>query len=278
MESKQDIEIGFPGEKERPTSNSHALPNPTHKGDKLQHLFPLSALTDLPPGIMDARFGLLFLFVLGASWACSARHLEVVELVISDASVVQINQGQDEEVIEKVARKDNVCTLCEEFTSEAIEYLSQNKSQTEIVEMLHKSCSQLRSFKQQCITLVDYYSSLFFLEISSIQPREFCTKFNLCQKVALMSSRFREDSCGMCHHALSEVLNKLQDPETKLDIIQLLLKGCNSVQNYVQKCKRMVFEYGPLILANAEHFLETTDVCTIVHACDGGKQASVADS
>lgn len=35
---------------------------------------------------MDVRFGLLFLFVLGASWACDARQLEVVEVVISDAS------------------------------------------------------------------------------------------------------------------------------------------------------------------------------------------------
>ncbi|KAK8571449.1 hypothetical protein V6N13_047137 [Hibiscus sabdariffa] len=199
-------------------------------------------------------------------------------LVISDASVVQINQGLDEEVIEKVARNDNVCTLCEEYTSEAIDYLSQNKTQTEIVELLHKSCSRIPSFMKQCITLVDYYSSLFFLEISSIQPQDFCTKFNLCQKVALISSRIREDSCGMCHHAVSEVLNKLQDPEIKLEIIQLLLKGCNSVQNYVQKCKQIVFEYGPLILVNAEQFLETTDVCTILHACDGGKQASVADS
>ncbi|KAE8702911.1 hypothetical protein F3Y22_tig00110478pilonHSYRG00014 [Hibiscus syriacus] len=227
---------------------------------------------------MDARFGLLLLFVLGASWACNARHLEVVEVVISDASVVQINQGPDNEVIEKVAQNDNVCTLCEQFTVEAVEYLSQNKTQTEIVEMLHTSCSRIPTFKQQCITLMDYYSSLFFLEISSIQPQDFCTKFNLCHKVALISSRIHEDSCGMCHHAVSEVLNKLQDPETKLDIIQLLLKGCNSMQNYVQKCKQIVFEYGPLILANAEHFLKTNDVCTIVHACDGGKQALVADS
>lgn len=44
------------------------------------------------------------------------------------------------------------------------------------------------------------------------------------------------------------------------------------------QCKQLVFEYGPLILANAEHFLETTDVCTILHACNGGKQVSVAES
>ncbi|XVF37435.1 hypothetical protein REPUB_Repub20aG0007400 [Reevesia pubescens] len=228
---------------------------------------------------MDVRFGLLFLFVLGASWACYARQLEVVEVEISDASVVQINQGQDGDILETVARNDNLCTLCEEYVTEAIGYLSQNKTQTEIVEMLHESCSRIQSFEQQCITLVDYYAPLFFVEISSIQPEDFCTKFNLCKKVALISSQIREDSCGICHHAVSEVLIKLKDPDTQLDIIELLLKGCNSVQNYVKKCKRIVFEYGPLILANTEKFLETTDVCTILHACDDSKQASlVADS
>ncbi|KAL8154428.1 hypothetical protein V2J09_012188 [Rumex salicifolius] len=29
----------------------------------------------------------------------------------------------------------------------------------------------------------------------------------------------------------------------------------------------MVFEYGPLILVNAEKYLENTDVCATLHAC-----------
>lgn len=33
------------------------------------------------------------------------------------------------------------------------------------------------------------------------------------------------------------------------------------------QCKKMVFEYAPVILINAEHFLEKNDVCTIMHAC-----------
>lgn len=33
------------------------------------------------------------------------------------------------------------------------------------------------------------------------------------------------------------------------------------------QCKRLVFEYGPMILINAEKFLETTDICTALHAC-----------
>ncbi|KAG8481390.1 hypothetical protein CXB51_026144 [Gossypium anomalum] len=221
---------------------------------------------------MDVRLGLLFLFVLGASWVCYARQLEAAPVVLSGASVrkqssvikqnpgsvVQTNQGQDEEVVENIVWKDNVCTLCEEFATEAIDFLSQNKTQTEIVEVLHKSCSRIPSFEQQCITLVDYYVPLFFVEISSIQPEVLCKEVNLCQKFALISTQIREDCCGVCHHAVSEVLTKLKDPDTQ--------------------CKSLVFEYGPLILPNTEHFLETTDVCTILHACNGTKQTLVADS
>ncbi|TQE05917.1 hypothetical protein C1H46_008441 [Malus baccata] len=61
-----------------------------------------------------------------------------------------------------------------------------------------------------------------------------------------------------------------------LEIIELLLKACNSVENYTKKCKRLVFEYGPLILTNAEQFLETTDICTALHACNSNK-ASITE-
>lgn len=66
-------------------------------------------------------------------------------------SVVQTNQGQYEEVVENIVRKDNVCTLCKEFATEAIDFLSQNQTQTEIVEVLHKSCSHIPSFEQQVL-------------------------------------------------------------------------------------------------------------------------------
>ncbi|KAK9290780.1 hypothetical protein L1049_008958 [Liquidambar formosana] len=226
-------------------------------------------------GIMDLRVRLLLLFVLGATWACNARQLATSDmssknLVTSDFSVLQvIYQEQEKEVqASEVGRNENVCTLCEEFTAQAVDYLSENKTQTEIIGLLHTSCSKLRSFKQQCITLVDYYAPLFFLEMSTIQPEDFCRKVNLCEKTTTTSPALYEDSCGFCHKAVAEFLVKLEDPDTQLEIIELLLKACDAMENYVKKCKRMVFEYGPLILANAEKFLETTDICTTFHACN----------
>ncbi|KAK3015339.1 hypothetical protein RJ639_007282 [Escallonia herrerae] len=129
-------------------------------------------------------------------------------------------------------------------------------------------------FFRQCITLVDYYAPLFFLEVSSVQPGNFCQKVNLCEKMVVVVQHLGEDSCSLCQYAVAEALLKLKDPDTQLEIIELLLKACDAVESYVKKCKIMVFEYAPLILANAEQLLETTDICTVLHACDPSTASS----
>uniref|UniRef100_A0A5B7AJX6 Pulmonary surfactant-associated protein B n=1 Tax=Davidia involucrata TaxID=16924 RepID=A0A5B7AJX6_DAVIN len=234
---------------------------------------------------MGVRVGLLFLLVLGASWVCDARELVTSDFssgktMIYDVSVLEINDKEMErevQALEEVGRNEKVCTLCEEFTAEALEYLAENKTQTEIIGILHNTCSRMLSFKEQCITMVDYYASFFFLEIVSVQPQDFCRKVNLCNQMVITSPLLSEDSCEICHYAVAEVLLKLKNPDTQLEILELLLKGCDAVESYVKKCKTLVFEYGPLILANAEQFLETTDICTVLHACDSStasKQSS----
>ncbi|PKI38016.1 proactivator polypeptide-like 1 isoform X1 [Punica granatum] len=203
---------------------------------------------------MDVRIGFFVLVVLGTLGTSSARQLP--------HNLEALNCPEQVYVV----RNDKVCTLCKEYATMALDYLSENKTKTEIIVLLHLSCSQLHAFKAECVILVDHYAPLFFNEISSIQPGEFCKKVDLCQKVAIISSQIKEDSCEFCQNTVSELMDKLKDPDTQMDIIQLLLKACNSMQNYVKKCKRMLLEYGPLIIANAEEFLDKTDICTAVHA------------
>lgn len=71
-----------------------------------------------------------------------------------------------------VGKKENVCTLCEEFATDAQNYLSANKTQKEIVDMLQKSCSKLHSFKQEV--------SLFYF---SENLKDLCAKRFMCGTV-----------------------------------------------------------------------------------------------
>lgn len=220
---------------------------------------------------MGFRVGFLFILVL-ISWDYGhARNL-----VISHISVMKVYDEQPESEASKFnVGNEGVCSLCERFASQARFYLSENKTQTEIFENLHQVCSRLYSFQQECATLVDYYAPLFFVEIARIHSEDFCKRLNLCEDVAFISLQKYQDSCELCHQAVVEVLLKLRDPDTQLEIIELLLKECEKIENHVKECKKLVFKYGPVILINAEQFLETHDICTSIHAC---KPSGVAEA
>ena len=61
-------------------------------------------------------------------------------------------QELEPQTLKEFSGNENVCTLCEEFASQALDYISENKTQLEIITYLHNSCSQLKSFKQQVIS------------------------------------------------------------------------------------------------------------------------------
>lgn len=54
--------------------------------------------------------------------------------------------GDDVEDLEEV-----VCALCQRFTSQALNYLASNKTQTEIILLLHNTCSQVWPMKAKVL-------------------------------------------------------------------------------------------------------------------------------
>ncbi|KAI4331625.1 hypothetical protein MLD38_029797 [Melastoma candidum] len=199
-----------------------------------------------PKGVMYFRVGLLVLLVSSSSWIADAGH----DLSLNGDAL----------------KNENTCTLCEEFTRDTLRYFRSTKTQTMILNVLHKSCAQALSLKKQCITLVDHYAHVFFKKLSSVKPRDFCQKVDFCHKKPRLSLQVKEEKCDLCHQVVSRMFEKVKNPDT-----QILLKACNSMEGHAKKCKRIVFEYGPLILANAELFLETGDVCMTMHACGSSK-------
>ncbi|XP_076941962.1 uncharacterized protein LOC143611670, partial [Bidens hawaiensis] len=192
---------------------------------------------------MSKGVGIVFVFLLAASVACDARDLTAT--LKSKVSFVSVLRSSAQKRFGNLGKNDNLCSLCEEYTSEALLYLQQNKTQQEIISILHESCSKLHTLKQQCITLVDYYAPLFFLEISTIQPEDFCGKVNLCSQVVAYAQELSDNTCDVCNMAVSEIITLLKDPDNQLEILQILLKECKSVEKYVPKCKTLVFEYMP---------------------------------
>jgi saposin len=83
----------------------------------------------------------------------------LIDVGIRFGSAMEINH-QDEEfkvpVLEHVSRNQKGCTLCEEYMTETLDYLGENKTQTMVIDILHDGCSRARSLRQEV------RASLFF--------------------------------------------------------------------------------------------------------------------
>lgn len=221
---------------------------------------------------MSLRAKFLFLALLFSWTIADARSFVTADIIITE---IVLETQIENKVPEALEQNELVCSMCENFTAQAVDYFSQNKTQEEIIQTLHQACAELKPFEQQCVMLVDYYATLFFVEIGNIRPEEFCRKVNLCEGSTYISLPRSNSTCVFCHHLVEEVLEKLKDPDSQLEIIQMLLKECNKMENYVKECKRVVLQYGPLILVNGEKFLETNDLCSSIHACKASQQLSL---
>lgn len=65
---------------------------------------------------------------------------------------------------------------------------------------------------------------------------------------------------------LSNIPSVIIFPFHVLPVSSLAFICFHGVPNLLQ-CKKLVFAYGPVILVRAEKFLESTDICTALHAC-----------
>ncbi|OQU77752.1 hypothetical protein SORBI_3009G097250 [Sorghum bicolor] len=66
------------------------------------------------------------------------------------------------------------------------------------------------------------------------------------------------------NHNISNGLNP-----TWLKIIEILLKGCNNAENFVQKCRTLIIQNAPIIMEHIKKFLEKRDFCNSIHVCGG---------
>ena len=114
------------------------------------------------PPRMAMRLDVLFLLLLSINWT----H--------ANENGFQASEGFISKEVEK--KNENLCTLCEHFAAQALDYITKNKTQEEVIENRHHACAKLHHLNEQCILLVDYYAPLFFLEIELLQLEDFCTK------------------------------------------------------------------------------------------------------
>ncbi|MQM06244.1 hypothetical protein Taro_039067, partial [Colocasia esculenta] len=160
-----------------------------------------SSSTSLFPfmtGMMDARVGFSFLILL----IICCIHCDSRSLGTSDGAVSETTPGVKTEYLQEYEKHKKFCILCEHFATQATQYLKENKTQGEIIEIFHRACHRLPSFQQQlriverlvkgcvmaerfaeqCQTLIFQYGPVLLVNIVRLLERaDLCVSLHACQ-------------------------------------------------------------------------------------------------
>lgn len=76
-------------------------------------------------------------------------------IMLVPVTEIGLETPQNQSKISKaVDGNDKLCTLCENFVAQATQYIGENKTQTEIIEMLHQACSKVDPFEEQVVLYI----------------------------------------------------------------------------------------------------------------------------
>nr|GMC99732.1 prosaposin-like [Ipomoea batatas] len=178
---------------------------------------------------MDRRLCFVVLVLLAISCCCTAKDLAAAHLM-RDVSEKQVQLSGDEDQ----------CSECKEF----IVIYSDKQKQAELIDDCHNYCFQILAFCKQCIAMRDIVLSAFFKTISSSTPETLCQWYGKCERLVPISEYASNSSCDLCHRAVMEAIHHLKNSDTQVEVLQLLLKACDSAKNFSTKCKKLVFKYA----------------------------------
>ncbi|KAH7293347.1 hypothetical protein KP509_28G021800 [Ceratopteris richardii] len=160
------------------------------------------------------------------------------------------------------------CKMCTEFAEEALVYVQDSKTETEILDALHVQCAKLGDFESQCNMLVDVYGPLYISKLDSLTPDQVCQKARMCNAPSIRDPA----SCATCQFAVLQMKAKLQNPAVQEKMMQALIDQCNKVPAHTTQCKELLTQYGPFIFAHLDTYMNPETICAEIHACESKKK------
>jgi saposin len=180
------------------------------------------------------------------------------------------------------------CELCQYAITAVDNYLSQNATDTKIIDELEKVCSILPSGDQAaCKAFIDSEGpALIQYIVQQLDPKTVCTDIKACTSAKLAMAKaaaqktvlkFRRalpvkgspsnDECSTCKAVVSAVDAALETNSTQTAIINEIEKICADLGPLASACENWVQTEGPTLIDDLAQKLDPTTVCTDLKLC-----------
>ncbi|KAJ4459565.1 putative Proactivator polypeptide [Paratrimastix pyriformis] len=141
------------------------------------------------------------------------------------------------------------CTVCQFIMSELESFLTQAKTEEEIVKAVEQVCSRLPGFIQgPCHDLIEQYGpEIIQLLVDKENPQTICTQIKLCNKSVPQVEITAE--CAVCRWILVTLESWISSNTTEAEIEKMVENVCTHLPKGISaQCDALVEEYGALII------------------------------
>lgn len=170
-------------------------------------------------------------------------------------------------------QQSSVCVMCEFVMTQVDNFLEDNTTKNEIIEVVDFVCAHLpKTLMTDCISFVELYGEAIIdiLVDQEMDPKLVCQTLQLCKAPSFTGLRATRnlDKCHICEAIVSQVDNELEKEETEVLIDSLLEKVCKYLPfNTTTQCRNMVEVYGPYLANLLAEVLVPRKVCEELHVC-----------
>ncbi|XP_071952140.1 uncharacterized protein [Antedon mediterranea] len=198
--------------------------------------------------------------------ATPIKQVENKNLVALTNVVPAVKMSQGKPVDTKVT-DSTICQVCEEVAQALEGLLTENSTETEIVNAVEKVCDILPSkFKTECNALVTQYGAVLIeLLVQSVPPSKLCSDLHLCSSKEMILSA--SEQCTLCEYVIKTLDSMISENSTDQEIINALDKVCSYLPKTIAAdCEDFVNTYTPQILGIIRE-LSPDQVCTALGLC-----------
>lgn len=169
-----------------------------------------------------------------------------------------------------------ICNLCKKVFDEVETLLKNPDFQNSIKKFLEQGC-QILPEKQKCIDAVDAnVDKLLACIEKNLQGDVACPALHLCPAGShvRLSSPVGNIECDLCKELVQQLVNTLQDPQTKQTVKSTLEKGCGLLpQELSAQCKTFVDENIDGIIQIIINSLNPDMVCAALNICPDSRKS-----
>lgn len=188
---------------------------------------------------------------------------------------------------------DLPCDLCKQLVKHLKDVLTTNTTEEEFREILEGICQHSKSFKNECLEIVDEnFVKIYKFLTEELSPEDVCREVNLCPRGSMLSDenmmlidshapspaeftelavsnpKVSDVECRLCRVVIGIIQKEMNKPEYEHDIEKLLGKVCSlAPRSDREKCDKFIEQYADVLIKLLADQTDPGIVCQMLGLC-----------